>query len=252
MLESASNVDDGRPAGRLPPAVPRLVERVSRHRSGAGAVVLITLWPVLAGLFMLCGEVVEHSPAILRLDTRITIFVVAHRTPELTQFMKALTWAGSWLAALSLAVVVAILTWRRRLPVAAIVAVLAAWLGEQFAVTVTKSVVQRPRPPEAVRLVATHGWSFPSGHTANTMVVFTTTAALVAIFVHRRLARVVAWTMCALATLLVGFSRIELGAHWTTDVATSLVWTASWLLLVAMVPRPGPSSADPPSDTVPA
>jgi hypothetical protein len=42
------------------------------------------------------------------------------------------------------------------------------------AVTVSKSVLQRLRPFEAVRLVMAHGWSFPSGHAANPVVVFAT------------------------------------------------------------------------------
>jgi undecaprenyl-diphosphatase len=155
--------------------------------------------------------------------------------------MKAVTWTGSWIATFGVAVVAGVFTWRRRLRVLALVAVLAAWFGELLAVTLTKAVVQRPRPPEAFGLVVAHGWSFPSGHTANAIVVFVTDAALVSTFVRQRNALVLTWAVAVVVTALVGFSRIELGVHWTTDVVASLAWTTCWLLvLVKILGRAGP------------
>jgi undecaprenyl-diphosphatase len=88
-----------------------------------------------------------------------------------------------------------------------------------------------------VRLVAAHGWSFPSGHTANAVVVFATAAALLTFLVHRRIVRFLTWALAVLATGLVGFSRIELGVHWTTDVVVSIVWTIWWLVVLAWIFR---------------
>jgi undecaprenyl-diphosphatase len=45
------------------------------------------------------------------------------------------------------------------------------------------------------------------------------------------------WALAALATALVGFSRIELGVHWTTDVVASVVWTVCWLFILVTVLR---------------
>jgi undecaprenyl-diphosphatase len=195
--------------------------------------VLLTAWAALAGLLILCGEGIERSAAIMSWDRNITTFVVDHRTPALNQLMKAVTWTGSWIAALAVAVLVVGFTWKRLLPILAVIAVLAAWFGEFLAVTLTKSVVQRPRPPVAVRLVVAHGSSFPSGHTANAVVVFTTAAVLVTTLLHRREARIATWVLAVPVTALVGFSRIELGVHWTTDVVASMVWTTGWLVVVA-------------------
>jgi membrane-associated phospholipid phosphatase len=190
-------------------------------------------WVVLCGILMLVGAAVKHSSRINSLDRRITNFVVAHRTPALNQLMKIVTWSGSWLVTLGMAVLLGILVWRRRLPAAAVIAVLAGWWGELLAVTVTKRVVMRPRPPESVWLVKAHGWSFPSGHTANATVVFATAAAVATVFVQRRPWRSLIWALAVLATALVGFSRIELGVHWTTDVLASAIWTVAWLVVLA-------------------
>jgi undecaprenyl-diphosphatase len=191
----------------------------------------------LTGLLILVGEGIEHSSAVSSVDRRITAYLVDHRTAALNDLMKAVTWTGSWIATLVVAVLVAIFVWRRRLPVLAIVAVIGGWIGELSAVQVTKAVVQRPRPPESVRLVVAHGWAFPSGHTANAVVIFSTGAFLVTLFLRRRSARTVTWTVAVLITALVGFSRIELGVHWMTDVMASVVWTSCWLLIVVLVLR---------------
>ena len=218
------------------PAVPPLL-----RRAGPTAVLLATAWAGMVGLLVLAGQGVDHSVAVQSLDRRITAWIVAHRTPALDHWMAALTFAGSWLAALGLAAVVAVLAQRRRVGPRDLVAVLAGWAGEALAVTTTKALVQRPRPPEPVRLVSTHGWSFPSGHTANAVVVFGTATALTVLLVRRSAARVLALTACPVLVGLIAFSRVELGVHWTTDVAASVVWTAGWLLVCTVVLSAGPA-----------
>jgi undecaprenyl-diphosphatase len=196
------------------------------------AIAAATAWVVLAALLVLCGEGIKHSTGIESMDRRITNFVVAHRSPALNDIMKIVTWTGSWIAVLVVAVLVGLLVWRRRLPPLLVGVVVAVWLGEFLAVTITKAIVERDRPPESVRLVVTHGWSFPSGHTANAVVVFATAALVVVSFSRSRNVRVVAWAAAVMAVALVGFSRIELGAHWTSDVVASVVWTVVWILVV--------------------
>jgi undecaprenyl-diphosphatase len=206
---------------------------VERRLITRTAGVIGAAWAVLFGILMLVGVAIKHSSQINSLDRRITHFVVTHRTPALNQLMKTVTWAGSWLVTLGMAVLLAILVWRRRLPVVAVIAVLAGWWGELLAVTVTKGVVQRPRPPASLWVVKAHGWSFPSGHTANATVVFAAAAAVATVFVRNRSWQILIWAVAALATALVGFSRIELGVHWTTDVLASAIWTAVWLMVLA-------------------
>ncbi len=222
------------------PATPADTRRRVALASGA----CVTLWAVLCGLLLLFGEAVTRSSTVRALDRRITGAVVAHRTPALNQLMEVVTWAGSWVALLIVAVIVIVLAWRGRLSALAVAALLAAWLGQLVAVTLTKAVVQRPRPPDAVRLVVAHGWSFPSGHSANAVVAFAAVAALFSYIVGSRNARAAIWALAVLAAALVGFSRIELGVHWMTDVAASLIWASGWVLIVGaclrhtMVGRP--------------
>ncbi len=128
---------------------------VTRRRVAGAVGVVVAAWGILTALLILGGEGIKHSSTVTTMDQKVTAFVVSHRTPALDQLMKVVTWAGSWVALFGVAVrCVPSSYWRRILPILAVIAVLVAWWGELLAVTLTKAVVQRPRPPEALRLVA--------------------------------------------------------------------------------------------------
>jgi diacylglycerol kinase family enzyme/membrane-associated phospholipid phosphatase len=200
-----------------------------RTTAGTGGLVAAA-WALLVGVLVLGGQAVQASPGVTATDREVTAWLAAHRTAALDQAMRALTWAGTWVAALVLVAVLAILVANRRIGVLPLVAVVVGWAGQVAGVNLVKVVVQRPRPPAAVQLVVVHGWSFPSGHTATAVVVFSTVAALTCLLVRRTAVRVAACVLAAAVVGLVAFSRVELGAHWLSDVVASVVWTPCWLL----------------------
>lgn len=113
-----------------------------------------------------------------------------------------------------------------------------AWAGENGGVTLAKDVVKRERPPQDLRLVSAHGWSWPSGHTAVALLVFTTLALVVVAIAPGTGYRTLAWIVAALAVAAVGFSRIELAVHWTTDVIASIVFVSAWLAVLLAIFTP--------------
>ena len=69
----------------------------------------------------------------------------------------------------------------------------------------------RPVDPSADILdISAQGYSFPSGHSCNAAAVFGAFA--------RELRKKWAWWLCVLIPLLVGLSRVVVGAHFPTDV----------------------------------
>jgi len=84
-----------------------------------------------------------------------------------------------------------------------------------------KLVVTRPRPPAADWLEHVHSWSFPSSHSAGTMM---TCVALALLFGHGDGAILAA----LFAALFIGWTRVALGVHWPSDVMAGwgigLVW----------------------------
>lgn len=74
--------------------------------------------------------------------------------------------------------------------------------------------------------VAAQGYSFPSGHAASSVAAYGSLAA------HEK-KRKLLWALAFLLPLLVGFSRVFVGAHYPTDVL------CGWLLgalIVALIP----------------
>ncbi len=96
-----------------------------------------------------------------------------------------------------------------------------------------KAWLARPRPtPDVVRLYSVAaGWSFPSGH----VMFYTAFYGGLAAFARAKLPhgsrRTVITALCAILIVLVGPSRIFLGAHWLTDVAAGYAYGLAWLWL---------------------
>ena len=197
--------------------------------------VLAGIWAGLVGLLVASGEVVVHSNAVTHFDHHATSMLVNSRTAALDSAMKAVTWLGSWVALAVTAVIVAVLVLARRLPLLAAAVAALAWAGEAGGVRIGKEVVARDRPPDAIRLVTAHGWSFPSGHAATAALAFTVLAMCVTAVARHRAVRVLSWLIAGLAIAATAFSRVELGVHWTTDVIAGVVFTAVWLTAIAVL-----------------
>ncbi len=206
-------------------------------------------WAALTGLLIVAGVAVVHSGAVNAFDHRVTMTVVAHRSPALNAAMKVMTWLGSWVALVVTACVLLVLAARNRLPWSAVLIAVVAWGGEAGGVALAKHVVRRQRPPENIRLVSAHGWSWPSGHTATAVLLFTVLAAVVTYLGGPATTLVLAWLTATLAVAVVAFSRVELGVHWSSDVIAAAVFVIAWLAVLFLAfgrpDRPGtPPSSD--------
>ncbi len=99
-----------------------------------------------------------------------------------------------------------------------------------IAVTLIKGLVARVRPPLDERLVAVSSASFPSGHAANSAIVYLTLALLLVQTVHGHAARVYILAATAVLVVLIGVSRLYLHVHWPSDVVGGWVFGTIWAL----------------------
>ena len=110
--------------------------------------------------------------------------------------------------------------------------VLGGTISGSLVVTLVKNMVGRARPTITDHLVNVSSLSFPSGHAANSAIVYLTMATLLSQLVERRAGRIYLFTAAMLIVLLIGASRIYLGVHWPSDVlagwAFGTLWAVAW------------------------
>jgi undecaprenyl-diphosphatase len=185
------------------------------------------------------------------LDLAVMVFVAAHRGDWATSIASGVMWVGTTpavLATVALLVAVALIAFRAWRPAAAAGTAL---IAAAVAAAGFKSVIERPRPPAELALVATGGFSFPSTQAAET-------AALAVAFLltqpwrNRALGRTVAGGLAA-AVALVGVCMVYLGPHWPTDVLAGWVLGAALGTAAASAVRAGGRATErrPESDDAP-
>jgi len=186
---------------------------------------------VLAGgIFLtLAWNVAANAPMAL-LDAKVGAWLHAHRSNALTEAMLIVTHAHSTIAVTLWSLVFAAVLYRLR--EGYWILTLALAVGGGMALNeLLKHLYERARPHFDDPLFTLSSFSFPSGHTAGATLFYGVLAAfLVSRFPDRRL-RAACMAGAALAVLLVGFSRIYLGAHYPSDVLAAVCSSTAWLML---------------------
>lgn len=115
--------------------------------------------------------------------------------------------------------------------------VLGASLGGLILSTLLKGLFQRPRPALTPHLTHVALSSFPSGHSMNSAVVYLTLGLLLAELSDLTRMRIYCVAVAVLLTVLVGLSRVYLGAHYPTDILAGWAAGATWAGLCWIVAR---------------
>jgi membrane-associated phospholipid phosphatase len=139
------------------------------------------------------------------------------RSTPLTWLARALNVIGGGIVTIPLRAVVAVwLALRTRWR--ALATWLLTWAGAEIILTVAKSFFHRGRPPAP--LVATVGYSFPSGHA----VAAAATAVALVLVLMTNGPRRRKWELVAVAfAFVMAFSRVYLNAHWLSDVVAGVL-----------------------------
>jgi undecaprenyl-diphosphatase len=229
-----------------------LARRLPWRRAVVLVLALTAQLAVLTAVASLVGLIVRDlldRSAAHGLDATVLRWVVRHREPWLTSFMKVVTAFGGSAVLLPLVAVVGVVLWRRRGSWAPLGLLVAAYGGAFVAYHVVKVVVGRPRPGLGFRLVDASGYGFPSGHATQSAAVYG--ALVVVCAASSPSARRALWSALAtVAVVLIGASRVYLGVHWTTDVVGGWVLGGIWLWIVVATTRRLPPAGDYPTAAI--
>jgi membrane-associated phospholipid phosphatase len=172
--------------------------------------------------------VIQWGP-LVELDRSVAegagVFAAAH--PDWVAVLRVCTTAAGPLPLRLLIVAVAVGLVVRREVRAAAFAITAITAGGVLS-TAVKVWVGRVRPAVPQPYADAAGMAFPSGHAGTAALACGILLLLVLHAVHG-MWRVLAWTVAVGVPLAVGYTRIGLDLHWTSDVV------GGWLLGVAVV-----------------
>jgi undecaprenyl-diphosphatase len=98
-----------------------------------------------------------------------------------------------------------------------------------------KLVVHRDRPFIEGAFVDWSGYSFASGHTIGATLLYGQLVLFVLPSLKARHLRLLCIFSAASLVVLVGFTRIALGAHFLTDVLAAIFFGIIWLMLCAVL-----------------
>lgn len=202
-------------------------QRVTPGQLGLELTTLLAVALVGGFLFGATASLIADQPVI---DGDRRAFEIAEeaRNDTLVDLAKVVTDLGATAVLAPLTALVALwLAVRRRWPEAATLVV--AFPLTVVAVNVAKAAEERPRPVGG--LVATDGWSFPSGHAAYAVVLVALAVVVVRGLVGR-FGLVVAGIAAAAA---IGLSRVYLRAHFLSDVVAGWALGAAVFATCAMV-----------------
>ena len=126
----------------------------------------------------------------------------------------------------------------RRRSFTPVILIAAAGIGSLLMTLAGKDIIGRHRPPLADAIPPfEYSPSFPSGHTLNATVIAGIVGYLIWLRRHAIAAKVASLAVPVVIAVVVGLTRILLGAHWFTDVLAGWLLGAGWLALVVTAHR---------------
>lgn len=185
------------------------------------AIVAILLFAKLA------EEVVTKE--LTGFDLGVYHFIAQFKTPFLTVFMKSLSFLGSFLVLIPLALVTMVFTYYHKKHYWDTMMVGVALAGGWILNEILKRAFHRQRP-HILRLVEATGYSFPSGHSMISFIFYGFLAYIFWINLDNKILRFIITGLFGLLVILIGLSRIYLGVHYASDVIGGFVAGSFWLI----------------------
>lgn len=232
---------------RYPRLYALLYARLRPHAfTGLPLTLMIAAALYLAALFGGLIEDLLMKEGLIRFDAEINAFFEPYRAKPLLDAFLWITGLGSSPAVVAAAVIATGFLWADR-RVSLIGPLWITLLGAEATTWAGKFLIGRARP-QFLDVASALSPSFPSGHATASMAVYGFLAYAIARDAPNLRARfeVAFWTMILI--VLIGFSRIFLSVHFTSDVLSGFLVGGFWLLVgFALAERARPPASPAPS-----
>jgi undecaprenyl-diphosphatase len=205
------------------------------HLTIGASIVLLTGW-WFGGI---AQDLLATDP-LIAVDHRLAFWFNQHATTTVTRIAEVITFAGSPVLLTLASITAALILFYRRAWYCSMAFLLTVG-GGALLNSALKYLFQRPRPIFEHPLIHASGYSFPSGHMMGAMLFYGFMAVIVVTQVNQWRWRALAPLLAFLLAILIGLSRVYLGAHYLSDVmaaaAAGLAWLAFCVTGVEMLKR---------------
>lgn len=214
------------------------------HRIGAQPALSIVLAVGIAVAFLMSFlvsrvyDAVTEDDGIAMLDVPFLQGAIRMRTPALDAFAAGVAYLFGPIGMPCMAVAAILLLALTRRSWTPVILVAGAGIGSLLMTIAGKDIIGRSRPPLADAVPPfEYSPSFPSGHSLNATVIAGVVGYL--LWLHRKalLAKIACVVVPVVIAVVVGLTRVLLGAHWFTDVVAAWLLGAGWLAVVITAHR---------------
>ncbi len=176
--------------------------------------------------------------AYFQWDVSINHWIRSIPVPGFGQLMVAVSWLGSNIVPVVLVVSAGVALMAAGFRLEGLVCLIGVSLGDAIN-SLTKLIIARPRPDSSLVEVMRHYNfnSFPSGHVVFFVEYFGFLFFLTYVLLKRGPVRNALLSILSLPILLIGLSRIYMGAHWPSDTVGAYLAGGIWLTLMIEVYR---------------
>ncbi|HGA1853622.1 TPA: phosphatase PAP2 family protein [Streptococcus agalactiae] len=185
-------------------------------------------------LFFSLGLVIKYWPdTVISFDQTIQESVRGQLPNLSTRFFKLITVIGNTVSQIAIAIMSVTFCYLKKwYPQARFIAVNAIISG--ICILSLKLIFQRVRPT-LTHLVFVGGYSFPSGHSMGTFMIFGSIIILLQYYMPKSIWKLLCQGTLGLLIFLIGLSRIYLGVHFPTDVLAGFILAYGILNLTAYI-----------------
>ena len=226
----------GRATARLFTGVGR---RIGAHPALALTLVLgIGVAFLMSFLVSRVYDAVTERDGIAALDVPLLHAAMQLRSPVLDGFAATVAYVFGPIGMPIMAVVAILVLSLRRRSLTPLILIAAAGIGSLLMTIAGKDIIGRHRPLLSDAIAPfEYSPSFPSGHALNATVIAGVVGYLIWLRRDSIAAKIASIAVPVIIAIVVGLTRILLGAHWFTDVLAGWLLGAAWLALIVTAHR---------------
>ncbi|GER74538.1 phosphatase PAP2 family protein [Weizmannia acidilactici] len=174
-----------------------------------------------------------NKAEIQNFDLPIISFVQGFISDHMTSVMLAITFLGSVQGAASITLIFVLILWIKKYRTLSIYLAVSVALGAGVFNRILKYIFKRQRP-DIMRVIQETGYSFPSGHSMGSMILFGCLVFILFRVAKKQWSKFAGTLFAMFIVLNIGISRIYLGVHYPSDVVGGYAAGLIWVILSAM------------------